>query len=160
MTYGKIENGELVIAPKNYNNIINFDQNEYYLSLCGYVPIIEEEPAPIINELIQELSFKYVEDIDETTDKVLSIHKEWIVKDKPKEQFLKDFFNTSLGYVRRKVSMQTGDTKDFLTDILPLLQVDIPILIYTEDGEQHKVMVTEDFINECKQQLLKDFYGV
>lgn len=76
------------------------------------------------------------------------------------QQFLKDFFNTSLGWVRRQVTMQTGDTKDFLTDILPLLQVGIPILTYTEAGEQNKVIVTEEFLNECKQQVLRDFYGV
>lgn len=79
---------------------------------------------------------------------------------KKHQQFLKDFFNTSLGWVRRQVTMQTGDTKDFLTDILPLLQVGIPILTYTETGEQNKVIVTEEFIEECKQQVLRDFYGV
>lgn len=76
-----------------------------------------------------------------------------------KQKFLKDFFPSSLGYVRRKVSMQTGETKDFLADILPILQVGIPILTYSEEGEQNKVLVTEEFINECKQQVIKDFYG-
>lgn len=71
----------------------------------------------------------------------------------------REFFNTSLGYVKRKVTMQDGTKKDFLTDILPLLEINIPILTYTQDGEQNKVFVTEEFINECKQQMLKDFYG-
>lgn len=71
----------------------------------------------------------------------------------------REFFNTSLGYVRRKVTMQDGTKKDFLADILPLLQIGIPILTYTIDGEQNKVTVTEEFINECKQQMLRDFYG-
>lgn len=71
----------------------------------------------------------------------------------------REFFNTSLGYVKRKVNMQDGSKKDFLADILPLLQVGIPILTYTIDGEQNKVTATEKFINECKQQMLKDFYG-
>lgn len=81
-------------------------------------------------------------------------------KQRQMEQFHKDFFNTSLGWVRRKVSMQTGETKDFLADILPILQVGIPILTYTEEGEQMKVLVTEEFIDECKQQVIKDFYGM
>lgn len=75
------------------------------------------------------------------------------------EQFNKDFFNTSLGYVRRKVTMQDGTKKDFLADILPLLEINVPILAYTKEGNQNKVFVTEEFINECKQQMLKDFYG-
>lgn len=82
------------------------------------------------------------------------------IEEQKHQQFLKDFFNTSLGYIRRKVSMKTGETKDFLADILPILQVGIPILTYTIDGEQNKVLVTEEFIDECKQQVIKDFYGV
>ena len=49
--------------------------------------------------------------------------------------------------------------KEFLADILPILQVGIPILTYTKDGKQNKVLVTEKFIEECKQQVVKDFYG-
>ena len=81
------------------------------------------------------------------------------IKEREEEQFNKDFFNTSLGYIRRNVTMKDGETKSFLTDSLPLLQVGIPVLTYTEDLEQTKVFVTEQFINECKQQLLIDFYG-
>lgn len=81
--------------------------------------------------------------------------------------FNEEFFNTSLGYIRRKVTMKDGSTKDFLTDILPLLQTDVPIISYDKPdfttGEMPKQntdkLVTEEFINECKQQVLKDFYG-
>lgn len=83
-----------------------------------------------------------------------------------KAVFESQFFNTSLGYVRRNVTMKDGSIKDFLTDILPLLQAGVPILTYaapdfSTDNEptQNKVIVTDDFINECKQQLLIDFYG-
>jgi hypothetical protein len=81
----------------------------------------------------------------------------------PEEQeaeFNRQFFLTSLGYVRRSVSMKDGSHKDFLSDILPLLQVGVPILTYTRDLQQNKVLTTEQFIGECKQQLLIDFYGV
>jgi hypothetical protein len=74
-------------------------------------------------------------------------------------EFNKQFFNTSLGYVRRAVTMKDGNKKDFLTDILPLLVAGVPILVYTRQLEQSKVLVTDLFINECKQQLLIDFYG-
>lgn len=81
--------------------------------------------------------------------------------------FNEEFFNTSLGYIRRKVTMKDGSTKDFLTDILPLLQAGVPIISYDKPdfttGEMPKQntdkLVTEEFINECKQQVLKDFYG-
>ena len=63
--------------------------------------------------------------------------------------------------------MKDGSTKDFLTDILPLLQVGVPIISYdkpdfTTDeipAQNTDKLVTEEFINECKQQVLKDFYG-
>ena len=76
------------------------------------------------------------------------------------EQFDREFFNTSLGYVRRQVSMKTGETKDFLADILPVLEVGIPVLTYDRDLKQYKKLATEVFISECKEQILKDFYGV
>ena len=44
-----------------------------------------------------------------------------------KAQFNKDFFNTSLGYVRRKVSMATGETKDFLSDLLPTISMGVQL---------------------------------
>ena len=80
------------------------------------------------------------------------------------EQFNNEFFNTSLGYVRRKVKMKDGAFKDFLTDIVPLLQVGVQIITYTLNGteltQNTGVTVTEQFINECKQQLFADFYGI
>lgn len=80
------------------------------------------------------------------------------------EQFNKEFFNTSLGYIRRKVTMKDGSSKDFLTDIVPLLQVGVQIITYSLNGteltQNTGVTVTENFINECKQQLFADFYGI
>lgn len=79
------------------------------------------------------------------------------------EQFNMEFFNTTLGYIRRKVTMKDGTTKDFLTDIVPLLQVGVNIITYSfTDGEitqNTNIPVTEEFISECKQQVFKDFYG-
>ena len=69
------------------------------------------------------------------------------------------FFKTSLGYIRRKVTMKDGTQKDFLADILPLLQVGVPVLTYDITGGQSKVLVTDEFIMECKQQFITDFYG-
>lgn len=82
--------------------------------------------------------------------------------------FNKAFFATSLGYIRREVSMLDGSAKTFLTDMLPLLIVGLPILAYNEPDftqnvnmvdYQKQVVVTEQFLAECKNQLIIDFYG-
>lgn len=85
-----------------------------------------------------------------------------------RKEFNKAFFNTSLGYIRREVSMLDGSTKTFLTDMLPQLVVGFPILAYSEPDftqdvnmvdYQKQVVVTEQFLAECKNQLIIDFYG-
>lgn len=115
-------------------------------------------------ELESALKFMVYTSIEET-DKTYELYNgEYLtteeIEQKQQEQFLKEFFNTSLGYVRRKVTMKDGTNKDFLSDILPLLQVDVPIITYNQDGTQNtNVLVTAQFIEECKQQVLIDFYG-
>ena len=82
-----------------------------------------------------------------------------------KEEFERQFFSTSLGWVSRAVHMQNGDVWNFLKDILPNLVVGTEIIVYepnedyTELNQLKGKIVTEKFINECKQQLLEDFYG-
>ena len=76
------------------------------------------------------------------------------------QQLAKEFFNTSLGYVKRQVTMATGDVRDFLFDIKPTLQVGVPIITYNLDGTQNRgVLVTEQFLKECGKQVFYDFYG-
>ena len=91
--------------------------------------------------------------------KIVYKEKHEIEAEEMAAKFHKEFFNTSLGYVRRKVTMKDGTVKDFLADILPILKPNVPILTYTEDGLQNKILVTEGFIDECKAQVLADFYG-
>lgn len=92
------------------------------------------------------------------------------------EQFNKDFFQTSLGYVRRKVSMATGETKDFLSDLLPTISMGVqmgqPVQIITYDKPdftqeitdwtalQNEQTVTAEFVQECFIQLSNDFKPV
>lgn len=92
------------------------------------------------------------------------------------EQFNKDFFNTSLGYVRRKVSMATGETKDFLSDLLPTISMGVqmgqPVTIITYNKPdftqeitdwtllQNVQTVTAEFVQECFMQLSNDFKPV
>ena len=104
------------------------------------------------------------------------VEGEIIFNDKWKEEelkakedaFNKAFFKTTLGYIRREVAMLDGTKKTFLTDMLPQLVAGFPILAYekpdfTEEVDildyQKQVFVTDEFINECKNQLIIDFYG-
>ena len=92
------------------------------------------------------------------------------------QQFNKDFFNTSLGYIRRKVTMATGETKDFLSDLLPTISMgvqmgqSVTIITYKEpDFTQENIdwlslqenkEVTSAFVQECFLQLSNDFNPV
>lgn len=94
--------------------------------------------------------------------------------DKREADFNKQFFHTSLGYIRRTVTMQfSGETKDFLSDLLPAIAAgvsagsSVKILAYDAppfDKDvtdwtqyQHQETVTAGFIQECFAQLQADF---
>lgn len=91
-------------------------------------------------------------------------------------EFNKAFFNTSLGYIRRSVTMANGGHKDFLSDLLPVISMGVQtgslvnILTYDkppfdhdiEDWTeyQHQMVVTPKFIQECFMQLSNDFLPI
>ena len=95
------------------------------------------------------------------------------IEEKREAEFNKSFFQTSLGYVRRSVTMADGSHKDFLSDLLPVISMgvqagtlvniltydkppfDIDVTDWTE--YQHQVVVTPQFIQECFAQLAADF---
>ena len=95
---------------------------------------------------------------------------------KREDLFYKDFFKTSLGYVRRKVSIATGEIKDFLSDLLPTISMGIqmgqPVTIITYNKPdftqeitdwtvlQNIQTVTAEFVQECFLQLSNDFKPV
>ena len=95
---------------------------------------------------------------------------------KRSQEFNKQFFNTSLGYIRRKVTMANGEIKDFLSDLLPTISMGIqmgnPVQIITYDKPdftqevtdwtslQSVKTVTADFVQECFLQLSNDFKPV
>ena len=92
---------------------------------------------------------------------------------KREAEFNKSFFNTSLGYIRRNVTMADGSRKDFLSDLLPVISMGVQggltvnILAYDKPSfdedvtdwtqYQHQVAVTPQFIQECFLQLSADF---
>ena len=91
------------------------------------------------------------------------------------EQFEKEFFKTSLGWIRRKVTMKDGSVKDFLSDLLLPVKagldmgqnVDVityktpdfsqPLTIEYLKSLQEIKSATELFIKECLFQTVKDF---
>ena len=76
------------------------------------------------------------------------------------ENFERCFFNTSLGYVKRKAFVKgTGEFKDFLSDMLAGMVVGQPILVYDRELNQSQAIVTEEFKQECAAQYNRDFYG-
>lgn len=96
--------------------------------------------------------------------------------DRREADFNRSFFNTSLGYIRRSVTMADGSHKDFLSDLLPIISMGVQagtavnILAYDKppfDKDitdwtkyQHQVVVTVQFIQECFLQLSNDFLPI
>ena len=96
-----------------------------------------------------------------------------ILRQRREDAFNREFFNTSLGYIRRSVTMQDGTHKDFLSDLLPIISIGVQsgqtvnIIAYTmpdftedvTDWEQYQriQVVTPQFVQECFLQLQNDF---
>ena len=69
------------------------------------------------------------------------------------------FFETSLGFVKRDVTMLNNKHKDFLSDVALGLKEGIPVLTYDRELNQTVKLATAQFIKECEDQFKKDFYG-
>ncbi len=128
-------------------------------------------------ELEQALQFIVYTSVEETPENYILYNGQYLTKNEivtlKENQFNKDFFPTSLGYVRRKVSMATGETKDFLSDLLPSislgLQMGQPVTIITYNKPdfskdninwedlQKITSATLEFVQECFNQLKNDF---
>lgn len=132
--------------------------------------------------------------VDKATGEDIKANKDWykivdgeVVKktveeyeqeqaDRREAEFNKAFFNTSLGYIRRAVTMADGSKKDFLSDLLPVISMGVQggqavnILAYDkppfdkdiEDWTeyQHQAVVTPQFVQECFMQLSNDFLPI
>lgn len=95
---------------------------------------------------------------------------------KREDNFNAQFFNTSLGYIRRAVTMANGTHKDFLSDLLPAIaasvqaQQTVNLIAYEQppfDEDitdwkpyQHIVQATPLFVQECFLQLGNDFLPI
>lgn len=92
-----------------------------------------------------------------------------------KTYFEKEFFETSLGWIRRRVNMQDGTKKDFLSDLLLSIKaglelgVTVEIITYQKpdftkditeeymETLQVRKNATPEFIQECLNQTVLDF---
>ena len=100
---------------------------------------------------------------------------EEVIYQKNKSKFEREFFKTSIGWIRRKVTMKDGSVKDFLADLLLSIKAgielgqEVKIITYKEpdfyvtpDEEYTKSLqviktVAPGFIQECLEQTVKDF---
>ena len=92
--------------------------------------------------------------------------------------FNREFFQTSLGWIRRQVNMKDGSKKDFLSDLLLQIKAglelgqSVEIITYkqpdfSEDINeaymqtlQEKKTATLEFVKECLMRTVSDFNGV
>lgn len=144
---------------------------------AGQARVLNEEITNF--EVTEELYNAYVAEPDkyiwDGLDVVENPNYEQEQAQKREAKFNKEFFNTSLGYIRRKVSMATEETKDFLSDLLPTISMgvqlgqEVPIITYKQpdftkeftleymESLQETKNVTTQFIQECALQVSKDF---
>lgn len=73
-----------------------------------------------------------------------------VIAERRKNNFEKEFFFTSLGWIRRKVTMKDGTIKDFLSDLL------IPIKTGMEMGREVEILTydTPDFSKELTPEYI------
>ena len=92
--------------------------------------------------------------------------------------FKSEFFQTSLGWIRRKVRMKDNSQKDFLSDLLLQIKAGlelgqtVELITYKEPdftkeldeaymmSLQEKKLATNDFVKECLMRTVSDFTGV
>ena len=151
MKYAKLIEKNLYFPPKNKDGVCNYNLDTDRLVADGYKELKEADKLP---------GYSYSSTYAEDENAIIEVAE--VVKtpeDYQREEFEHDYFLTSLGYIKREVIMRNGEIKDFLTVIAPRLKVGSAITTYNADGtENTNVEVTQEFISECDEQLLKDFY--
>lgn len=168
--YVKLIQGTQLETLTNDKALNYLDENE--LNTDGY-----KEFIPATKEQGKPYTYSYEETETQIIEHVTEIIPDPIDEEKARrEQFHRDFFNTSLGYIRRKVTMQDGSTKDFLSDLLPAIDssvskgLTVNVIAYDEPDFTHDITdwtiyqhiqtVTAQFIQECYYQLQNDFMPI
>ena len=144
-----------LIAPPEYG------ENE--------IPVFSDN-SWIVNPDFRGKFYKGNQVVRKTTEEI-----EQEIFNQRKEQFESAFFSTSLGYIRRKVTMKNGLEKDFLGDlILPIkagieMGRNIKVITYQEpdfsqestneymESLQEVKDATIEIVQECLNQIVADF---
>lgn len=139
--------------------------------LC--IPITEE-----IYQAVSEDMRTYIYDPQSEQIIINPNYEEEVIEERI-EQFNKEFFSTSLGWIRRKPTLADGTEDDFLNNDLPLLAIGLmtgsnpvlPIAYQTPDFTQELTKeymeslqvknqpITQQFIAECSAVKMRDFTG-
>lgn len=162
-----ISETQIEFPPKNKGSISNFDHNVEAMLADGYKEFIEAE-----KEIGKAYTITYVDEGVQILEIAVEIPQPdpAVVRE---EQFNRDFFQTSLGYIRRNVTMADGSQKDFLSDLLPTIALavstgtQVNVIAYDKPDfseeiadwtqYQHIETVTAQFIQECFLQTQNDF---
>ncbi len=186
--YTEIEKNDFIVEYNHRQGLSIESVDNIVLVDCVVQPeIIDTETQEVIQEAIIEQkeenhpTYYALQPYEKLIDGVVTDNTEEYEQaqaQSKQNQFNKEFFLTSLGYIRRKVSMSTGETKDFLSDLLPVISMGIqtgqtvPIITYslpdftqeltTEYLESLQTVknVTAQFVQECFLQLSNDFMPV
>lgn len=136
-------------------------------------PYTDEERADFIVEFNHEQNYEIKE-----TETALEAwgYTEKEKREEREREFNKAFFLTSLGYIRRSVTMADGSKKDFLSDLVLSIKagleqgLDVKILTYDKPSfdkdvkdwtiYQHIMSATPQFIMECLMQTANDFLPI
>ena len=146
------------------NRIYDYADYEYAKDcLCTDLCTMEEFERNKDNYTCENGILELIPNIDE------------VIIQRRRRQFYKDFFQTSLGNIRRKVQMKDGTVKDFLSDLLLQIKAgielgqNVEILTYeTPDFTQeltneYMLSLQErknadlNFVRECLMQTVNDF---
>lgn len=174
ITYETIE--EWNIEPDYRKNFLKVDSN---LNVTDITTIGEQEGYIIVDKATGEdikANKDWYKIVDDEVVKKSDEEYEQEQADRREVEFNKAFFNTSLGYIRRKVTMQDGSKKDFLSDLVLSIKagleqgLDVKILAYDKPSfdkdvkdwtlYQHAVSATPQFIMECLMQTSNDFLPI
>lgn len=152
----------------------------YYIEKNNKIVLFNEDKKVLKNGLELMPQYKNLE-IQQTEKNIVNYNGEFVFEDSIQDKLIKDrkakfnkeFFNTSLGWIRRSVTMANGSTKDFISDLLPVISMavssgkPVTVLAYNKPDftketidwvqYQHKETVTPEFIQECFLQLSNDF---
>jgi hypothetical protein len=156
------------------NTLVDIDQSNLTEDEYGSSDVQNIEVSEEIYNNAQQYGSNYY--IYSNGEIILNPNYEQEKVQKRQVKFETEFFNTSLGWIRRKVTMKDGSTKDFLSDLLPSIMEGLRlgiapnIITYREPDftqevtdwtvYQVKKEATQQFIQDCLLQISEDFGAI